>query len=182
MPSSTLPTPIGNKSSPGAESEHTKPGFNLLRRESGFSIASLAASLPMGGGGRPRSANGEESGQQLITVSRPASLKSKTSWRAREDEDESQDDETDDDGSESAATGEEESEESEEGDGVPEAVSGAGDARSIRSFENMLSESKERGRNKKMVRPRKTLSDRLASVSALATSKVRLVILVLNGD
>lgn len=170
MPSSAIPTPIGNKPSPGTESEHTKPGFNLLRRESGFSIASLAASLPMGG--RPRSTSGEESGQQLITVSRPASLRSKTSWRAREDGDESQDDETDDT-SESAATGDEESEESEEGDDVPEAVSGAGDARSIRSFENMLSASKERGRNKKMVRPRKTLSDRLASVSALATSKVR---------
>jgi hypothetical protein len=173
MPSNAVPIPIGNKSSPGTETEHMKPGFNLLRRESGFSIASIAASLPMGG--RPRSMTEEESGQQLITVSRTSSLGSKKSWRIRQDGDESQDDDETDDGSESAATGDEESGGSgEEGDdGVPEAVSGAGDARSIRSFENMLSAGKERGRNRKTVRPRKSISDRLASVSALAASKVR---------
>ena len=55
--------------------------------------------------------------------------------------------------------------------GVAEAVSGVGDARSIRSFESMLNASKERGRNK-VVRPRKSISDRLASVSAFVTSKV----------
>ena len=47
-----------------------------------------------------------------------------------------------------------------------------GDARSICSFENMLSAGKEQGKNKKTVRPRKSLSDRLASVSAVAASKV----------
>ena len=169
MPSSSLPIPIGNKPSSGAEGEYTKPGFNILRRESGFSIASLAASLPMGG--RARSTCEEETGQQLITVSRPSSLRSKTSWRVRGDGDESQgdDDESDDDESESAATGEEE----ESDEAAAEAVSVGGDARSIRSFENMLSAGKEQGKNKKTIRPRKSISDRLASVSAVAASKVR---------
>jgi len=167
MPSSTVATPIGNNPSPGTEIEHPKPGFNLLGREKGFSIASLAASLPMGG--RARSTSGEETGQQLITVSRPSSLRSKTSWRFGRDVDESQDvDETDE--STSAATGDEEEESDETGEGVAEAVSVAGDARSIRSFENMLSAGKEQGRSKKTVRPRKSISDRLASVSAVAAA------------
>ena len=165
MPSS--PIPIGRRLSSGTDAEHTKPGFNILRRESGFSIASLAASLPMGG--RARSTGEEETGQQLITVSRPSSLRSKTSWRNRGDGDESQDDDESDDESESAATGEEESDEA-----AAEVVSVAGDARSIRSFENMLSAGKEQGKNKKTVRPRKSISDRLASVSAVAASKVRI--------
>ena len=165
---STVPIP-GNKTSPGTETEQTKPGFNLLRRDSGFSIASLAASLPMGGRARSTS-TGEERGQQLIPVSRPSSLRSKTSWRSREDGDESQDeDETDE--SESVATGDGESDKA--GYGAVEADSGAGDAKSIRSFESMLSAGKEQGRNKKTFRPRESISDRLATVSAVAATKVR---------
>ena len=64
----------------------------------------------------------------------------------------SQDDDESDDESESAATGDEESDEA-----AAEAVSAASDARaarSIHSFENMLSAGKEQG-NKKTVRPRK---------------------------
>ena len=170
--------PIGSKAFSGTETEYTtKPGFNILRRDSGFSIASLAASLPMGG--RPRSTSVEETGQQLITVSRPSSLRSKTSWRRNRrrgdsgDADESQDDddESDDDESESAETGDEESDEAAE---ETVSVAASGDARSIRSFENMLSAGKEQGKNKKTVRPRKSISDRLASVSAVAAaSKVR---------
>ena len=177
MPSSALPIPIGSsKPFSGTETEYnTKPGFNLLRRESGFSIASLAASLPMGGG-RARSTGEEETGQQLITVSRPSSLRSKTSWRIRGDGDESQDNDDesgddDDDDDESPASGDEESDEG----AAAEAVSVTGDARSIRSFENMLSAGKEQGKkDKKTFRPRKSISDRLASVSAVvAASKVR---------
>ena len=180
--SSTLPIPIGNNNRPssssGNETEHTttKPGFNILRRgESGFSIASLAASLPMGG--RPRSTSVlEETGQQLINVSRPSSLRSKTSWRRNrgnggDDDEDSQDDDDDesDDESESVASGDEESDE------AAVSVAASGDARSIRSFENMLSAGKELGKkNKKTVRPRKSISDRLASVSAVAASKVSL--------
>ena len=183
--SSTLPIPIGNNNRPsssGNETEQhttTKPGFNILRRgESGFSIASLAASLPMGG--RPRSTSVlEETGQQLINVSRPSSLRSKTSWRRNrgnggDDDEDSQDDDDDesDDESESVASGDEESDE------AAVSVAASGDARSIRSFENMLSAGKEQGKkNKKTVRPRKSISDRLASVSAVAASKVSLLFL-----
>jgi hypothetical protein len=194
MPSSsTLPIPIGNRpASFSSETEYNnnaKPGFNLLRRgESGFSIASLAASLPIGGGNRARSTGEEEKGQQLVTVSRPSSLKSKTSLRnRRRDGDESQDDEDDDDdddddeSAESAATGDDDEEESDDDEAAAavETVSSslASDARSIRSFETMLSAGKEQGKsnnNKKTVRPRKSISDRLASVSAVAAaSKVR---------
>ena len=166
MPSSTLPTPVGNKFSPGTETEHTKPGFNLLRRESGFSIASLTASLPIGG--RVRSKSVEETGQQLITVSRPSSLRSKASWQVRGDGDESP---VETDESASAVI-----ESDETGDGVAEVVSGASDARSIRSFENMLSAGKEQGRNKQTVRTRKSISDRLASVTAVGASEVRCLV------
>ena len=186
MPSSTPPIPIGNKPFSGTETENNaKPGFNLLRRESGFSIASLAASLPIGG--RARSTGEEETGQQLITVSRPSSLRSKTSWRIRGDGDESHDDDDDDDDddesddeSDGAASGDEESDD--EGAAEPVSATG-GDARSIRSFENMLSASKEqKGKNKKTVRPRKSISDRLASVSAVAAaSKVCLAFFFLYG-
>ena len=186
--SSTLPIPIGNKPSSATETENTmKPGFKILRRESGFSIASLAASLPMGG--RARSTSVEETGQQLIAVSRPSSLRSKTSWRRRrrdgdgDDHDhESQVDDDDDesgDESESVASGDEE-EESDEAAAETVSVAASGDARSIRSFENMLSAGKEQGKNKKTVRPRKSISDRLASVSAIAAvaaaSKVRVLV------
>ena len=184
----TLPIPMGNKPPSGTESEYmTKPGFNILRRESGFSIASLAASSPMGG--HPRSTSIEETGWQLITVSRPSPLRSKTSWRRNtsrgvgDGDDESQDDDDEsDDESESAASGDEESDEAAE-ETVSVTASG-GDARSICSFENMLSAGKEQGKNKKTVRPRKSLSDRLASVSAVAASKVcvRFQIFFLYGD
>jgi hypothetical protein len=177
--SNTLPIPMGNKPTSGTETEYTtKPGFNLLRRESGFSIASLAASLPMGG--RPRSTSVEETGQQLITVSRPSSLRSKTFWRRNtsrgdgdDNDNESQDDDDEsDDESESVASGDEESDEAAE-ETASVAASG-GDARSIRSFESMLVAGKGQGKNKKNVRPRKSISDRLASVSAVAAaSKVR---------
>jgi hypothetical protein len=54
-------------------------GFGLLRRETGFSIASIAASLPVPGiasSSRSKTQIGEE-GQQLVTVSsRPGSTKS----------------------------------------------------------------------------------------------------------
>ena len=153
-------------------------GFGLLRRESGFSIASLAASLPIAV--RPRSnTGGEEAGQQLITVSRANSLKSRSSAKSLKvrigDGDES-DAEESDHGDESATTDEDESEDD---DGEEDADAeehhgggGVGDVRSIRSFENMLSASKQRP---KSARERKSLSDRLATVSALAGIKVRFI-------
>lgn len=149
-----------------------RPGFGLLRRESGFSIASLAASLPIAGRSRSNTAT-EEAGQQLLTVSRPSSVRSRVSVKSlhnRKEDEDSGDDESES-VEESSATGDEEGDddgedEDEEEDEAP-AVS---DARSIRSFESMLSASKGKSRT---ARSRKSLSDRLASVSAFASLKVR---------
>jgi hypothetical protein len=133
-----------------------RPAFGILRRESGFSIASLAASLP-GAGVRARSFRAEpvpEEGRQMVEVaSRPASRAGSLAAPAEESGDE------DEDGSE----GEEESAES--GDD-------AHDARSIRSFESMLS-------SRRKAVSRKSLSDRLASMTGLSrvadANKVRVL-------
>ena len=125
-------------------------------------------------------------------VSRPLSLRSKTSWRQHrrdggDDHDESQDDDDEsDDESESVESGDDEEGDEAAAETVYVAVSG--DARSIRSFENMFSAGKEQGKNKKTVRPRKSISDRLVSVSAVAAaaSKVRVLVtffyFILYGD
>ena len=129
-----------------------RPGFDLLRRESGFSIASIAASLP---GSRDRAKSvGEESGQQLVSVSRPESVKS----GALDEEEETSDEEekTEDD------TGDDEEGE----DGYEEGDASTGpDARSIRSFESMMSTST---RERKEAHARKSLSDRLAHMPGLS--------------
>lgn len=221
-----------------------KPGFGLLRREAGFSIASIAASLPISSRGKGSQSQAGEEGQQLVTVSRPGSVKSfrsgRSSMRGLVGEDESDEDEgsEEDDGSgeeeEEDESGEEGSvDESDEGgsDDEGRGIEGRGvdipgirvgdtssvtggmgtgagsfgaDARSIRSFESMMSDSKKRQKEKKKKQrqkavkaasgkntgvfknvsasaakvvgaPRKSLSDRLASVSALAGGlKVRL--------
>ena len=87
-------------------------GFGLFRRESGFSIASLAASLPIAVRLRSNT-GGEEAGQQLVAVSRANSLKSRSSAKSLKvrigDGDES-DAEESDHGDESATTNEDESE------------------------------------------------------------------------
>jgi hypothetical protein len=130
---------------------NARPGFGLLRRESGFSIASLAASLP--GRDRGRSVGSataprhDEGGQMMVEVSsRPGSVHSaymsddaaSESERDEDDEDEDDDDDGDDD---------------EKGDG-----------RSIRSFESMM----KKGRKKRDISSRKSLSDRLASMPGLS--------------
>ncbi|KAI0306035.1 hypothetical protein B0F90DRAFT_1814842 [Multifurca ochricompacta] len=125
-----------------------RPGFGLLRRESGFSIASLAASLP--GRDRARSfasttgTTAEESGQMMVDVSsRPGSVRSVYG----SDAESSTGDDSQDDG---------------EDDGEEERDDDRHDTRSIRSFENMM------GRAARRRRPRKSLSDRLASMPGLA--------------
>lgn len=136
----------------GAPWNSVKPGFGLLRRESGFSIAGLAASLP---GNRARSVyeDGEEAGQQLITVSRPGSIKSAAVA--------SDDDATDSEGGSDENSGDENEQEGDEQD------DGAGghDTRSIKSFESMMSGS---ARERKEASERKSLSDRLANMSGLS--------------
>lgn len=153
-----------------------KPGFGLLKRDGGSLITNLAASLPITGRSRmgASSGNGEETGQQMMSVSRPAS-------RLSPSEEENGDD--NDDGEEDGKSGSS-SEDSEEGDAESKEENGiepeevvSGDTKRITSFESMLSASKEdrKGAAHRQHQPRKTLSDRLASVSALATSnpKVR---------
>ena len=138
-------TPI----SPTAESR-SSPGFGLLRRGSGFSIASMAASLPgtgvlkdrrLGGAGGSIHTPAEENGQQLVEVS------SRAGSTMGGDSDEEETDDSD---------GEEESEEEED-----DAAGAKSDVRSIRSFGSMISRDSREER-----RQRKSLTDRLANVSA----------------
>lgn len=145
-----------------AEGQEARPGFTILRRDTGFSIASFAASLP-GAGIRAKTPvqKDEESGQQLVEVpSRPASIRSRVPSSSEEESDEEDDEEDDED------------EEEEH------------DTRSIRSFESMMSSRSQRKRRKKLasMNGRKSITDRLASMpglsrlsgSALHDSKVRL--------
>ena len=119
-----------------------RPGFGLLRRESGFSIASLAASLPRA---RERSrsilshANGEE-GQEMIE-SRPGSIRDVRlgDGLSGDESDGSSDEDSNGD------------------DGI------AHDTKSIRSFESMMSFGKKKGDK----RDRPSITDRLAHMSRL---------------
>ncbi len=168
------PSTTGSTSAPGTPVlGNLRPGFGLLRRESGFSIASLAASLPITGRSRSNTAT-EEAGQQLLTVSRPSSVRSRVSARSlkNQKEDEDSGDDESESVDESSATGDEEEEGEDDGDEEDEEDEApvVSDARSIRSFESMLSASKGKSKN---TRSRKSLSDRLASVSAFASLKVR---------
>lgn len=137
--------------------EESRPGFGILRRDTGFSIASLAASLP---GSRPRAATAttanEEAGQQMVEVpSRPGSSRS---MRVAEEETST---------SEAESTGDEQDEEEEEEE-EDEGDYGH-DTRSIRSFESMMSGRSGRGKGKR--RPasgRMSLTDRLASMPGLS--------------
>lgn len=167
MPSNLNPDEVTNP----ADGSSPKAGFGLLRRERGFSIASIAASLP---GRGPKSVSGEESGQQLITVSRPASVRSRASSRSKINNNESQDDGSHEtDGTDN--NDESEVEDEEEDDGAPE----VGDTRSIKSFESMMSERKgKRKSSAQTAMTRKSLSDRFAHMSALAGLKVLFLQLV----
>jgi hypothetical protein len=132
-----------------------RPGLGLLRRENGFSIASIAASLPgrdrLGGTAKSIHSVDEESGQQLVVVSsQPPSVKSGVTRKDGELIEES--------GS-SGSEGEDGEDEEDDEDGGDTGH----DARSIRSFESMM---KDKKRSKKG--PRRSLSDRLAHMSGLS--------------
>lgn len=133
-----------------ATKQSPRQGFGLLRRASGFSIASVAASLPVSRRIRSSSVGtslaAEETGQQMIEVpSRPGSVRSGAADELSED-----------DTSSSQVDSDEESGSEEE-----EEVAAKSDVRSIRSFTSMMSEAREEGKQ------RKSLSDRLANVSRL---------------
>jgi len=131
--------------------QESKPGFGLLKRESGFSISTLAASLPIA---RQRSnqsnTTADESGQQMMDVSRPNSRTSKHSRVGGT-------------GDETHETSEESEADSEEGE--EEEEDEEHDVRSIKSFESMMSERKRRRR--KAASGRKNIADRLANVPGL---------------
>ncbi|KAJ8516880.1 hypothetical protein ONZ45_g5866 [Pleurotus djamor] len=158
-PINAIPSPIDEAHAGG------RAGFGLLRRQSsGFSLASIAASLPIPGA-RSKLAQ-EENGQPLLPVSRPASVKSA---KQTDDESSSVTDDTGDD------SGEDEDDDGEEGDGEPILMGGGSlkkefDARSIRSFESMMSERQKNGRSRSGT-GRKSLTDRLASVSGMGSLK-----------
>ena len=131
--------------------QEPKPGFGLLKRETGFSIATLAAALPIA---RQRSnqsnTTADESGQQMTEVSRP---NSRISGHSRVDGIE---EDTQESSEESEANSEEEEEEEEEEEH---------DRRSIKSFESMMSRRKRRRR--KAATGRRSLAHRLANVPGL---------------
>ncbi|KAG8913557.1 hypothetical protein FRC00_002154, partial [Tulasnella sp. 408] len=132
-----------------ATKQSPRQGFGLLRRASGFSIASVAASLPVSRRIRSSSVGtslaAEETGQQMIEVpSRPGSVRSGAADELSEDDSSSQLDSDEESGSEEE-----------------EEVAAKSDVRSIRSFTSMMSEAREEGKQ------RKSLSDRLANVSRL---------------
>ncbi|KXN87298.1 Vacuolar protein sorting-associated protein 9A [Leucoagaricus sp. SymC.cos] len=191
---STVVDAAGTVVTPATAKPGQGQGFGLLRREAGgFStLASIAASLPVPGRSSTNKTQGDgEEGQQLVSVSsRPGSVKS---LRGVEGSDDDDDDETGEDDSDDDST-DEESRSDEEGEGGEEGVAqkastsagsfggGAGtDTRSIRSFESMMSDVKKRQKEKKLKKlkreaskasrvTRKSLTDRLASVGALAGS------------
>lgn len=160
VPTST-PAPISASaltstfiSAPITETSDARWNMGLLRRESGFSIASLVP-------GRKGDGKGEDGQRELVEVSssRPGSIRSTyVNEDAEGKEDESE--ESDDDDSEDEDEDEDESEEQEH----------AHDARSIRSFESMMSGNSGKVRKKKKLAAlsRKSLTDRLAQVPGLA--------------
>lgn len=148
----------GTQAEPQAEGSATgeqssRPTFGLLRRDTGFSIASLAASLPGSARAKPAGQD-EESGQQLIEVpSRPGSRRQSVASTKEGGLDlvESSSEASDDD--------EDEDEEDEEGEY---------DSRSIRSFESMMSSRSKSRQRPKSNSGRKSLTDRLASMPGLS--------------
>ncbi|CAE6426175.1 unnamed protein product [Rhizoctonia solani] len=133
------------------DSDH-RPGFGLLRRGSGFSIASVAASLPAVGRGTPRADPDTipQEGQQLIEVSsRPGSLRSVQMGDSDESSDTSSSSGSDDDSSGGEVSDD-------------EGTRGA-DTRSVRSFSSMLSRASKDDR-----KDRPSLQDRLANMSNLS--------------
>jgi len=140
-----------------------RPGFSLLRRESGFSIAGISI-----GGASYGAQKVEEDDQEkeLTNVSRPGSVRSRASLRKKSGDNENDDDEySQESASDSSDQDDESEEDEEEGDGKF-VVGSAPDTRSIRSFENMM--SARRPKKKKV--PRQSLGDRLATMSGLKVS------------
>lgn len=138
-----------------------RAGFGLLKRGSGFSITSVASSLPTLQrqiSTPSRKPNPDESGQMLVEVtSQPGSIRREGDGSATEASDEGESDEGESDEEEDA-----------------NALGGKADTRSIRSFGSMMSgEGSKRARKDVSgyggpMMERRSLSDRLANVSVLS--------------
>ncbi|KAJ7165105.1 hypothetical protein C8R46DRAFT_304496 [Mycena filopes] len=124
----------------------TRPGFGLLRRETGFSIGGISI------GGRPMTEERRKE-EELREVSRPSSVRgvSDRAPDAWESDDGSED--VDEDGEEEYAH---------------ENGPGSQDARSIRSFESMM--HRERSKGRRSSTGRKSLTDRLSGLAGVKDS------------
>ena len=154
-----LPTGQTGEQTPGdgatesAPWNNLRPGFGLLRRESGFSIASLAASLPGRERGRSiaSSHHPDEEGQEMVE-SRPGSVRNLA-----------MDDQPGESGESESGEGDEDDEDEEE-----EEEGRRHDTRSIRSFESMMSGKSRASKMKpEAKKERMSLTDRLAHMSRL---------------
>ena len=138
-----------------------RAGFGLLKRGSGFSIISVASSLPALQRQisiPSRKPNPDETGQMLVEVtSRPGSIGREGEGSATEASDQEETDEGESDDEEDA-----------------NALGGKADTRRIRSFGSMMSGEGSKKARKDVsgyggpMMERKSLSDRLANVSVLS--------------
>ncbi|KAG0701109.1 hypothetical protein DFH29DRAFT_580744 [Suillus ampliporus] len=138
------------------ETSDARWNMGLLRRESGFSIASLVP-----GREKPKGDGKEEGQRELVEVaSRPGSIHSIYVNDAVDVEGTEEESEESEEGGDEGDEEEEESEEEEH----------AHDARSIRSFESMMSGNSGKARKKKRFAAmgRRSLTDRLAQVPGLS--------------
>ena len=157
-------------------------GVRLLRRESGFSIAGLAASLPgaVAQGARSRAASrADEAGQRELVevVSWPASVRS-GGEDVRSDEGEEEEDREEGGGVVGDGDGDGDGKQEGETDSETESESGEErDTRSIKSFESMMRNSRKKHRRPASfssaastipIGERKSLADRLSSVRGLS--------------
>lgn len=143
----TSPSPEPDPIQSSAPWNVVRPGLGLLRRETGFSIKGItSAVLP----GRSTPKIDSESGQQLVSVTRPPSIRVPD----HEEQDESLAGEVQDENEAESDSGEEDDSSELEG-----RVS-RGDARSIRSFESMM-------KDRPKAKSRKSLSDRFAHITGL---------------
>ncbi|ESK85080.1 guanyl-nucleotide exchange factor [Moniliophthora roreri MCA 2997] len=139
----------------------------LVRRDTGgFSIRGLKLPGLGGGGGGSGSGQGRRE-EEMVSVSRPGSVRSRRSTASRIVTDSDEDEDEDDSASGSGSGDDEVSDDDEDDDN--EAGEYVADARSIKSFESMMSSRRrETKRSAKDVAgaARKSLSDRLARVSS----------------
>ncbi|THU89029.1 hypothetical protein K435DRAFT_969273 [Dendrothele bispora CBS 962.96] len=147
------------------------------RKETGFSIKSLKIpSVGLNIPGVGRSSNTPAKEEEMVSVSRPGSVRSRKSLGSRyggDSDDEEEEDEDDSEGEEDEGDSEDDSE---EGSGEEESEYYKSDSRSIKSFGSMMNSRKKSAKPKDTAKEgsgagpaRPSLSDRLASVSSFGS-------------